>query len=408
MEIKELIISAFEALSLNKTRTALATLGIVIGIGAVIALLSLGKSSQQSVESSIQSLGSNLLTISPSFSNANSRAGVGNAAATLTLDDAKAIQTSPELKGIKNVSAELSRRTTISAGRNNASTQITGVLPAYAAIHNISLDTGRFIISSDDATQAKVVVLGPQVITSLFGEGINPVGQSIRINKIGFQVVGTTKSKGGSGPGGNQDDAIYIPLSTAQKQVFGAANIGSISIEVASSDQMDAVRNDVGYFLLSRHKISDPTNADFSIFSQADILGAVNQVTGTFTALLSGIAAISLLVGGIGIMNIMLVTVVERTREIGLRKSLGATKRVVTTQFLVEAIILTVSGGVLGMLLGITLSFVIAKAISLPFVIDFQSIILAIGVSGGIGILFGYYPARKAANLSPIEALRYE
>ena len=215
-------------------------------------------------------------------------------------------------------------------------------------------------------------------------------------------------SKGGGGLGGNQDDVVLVPLTTAQKQLFGVTYIGSLSVEIADQKQMDSARDEIGYLLLSRHKISDPANADFSIFSQADILSTINQVTGTFTALLSGIAAISLLVGGIGIMNIMLVTVVERTREIGLRKALGATSKVVVAQFLTEAVILTIMGGILGMLLGTMLSFIISKVIGLPFVLDPVSVALALGVSGILGILFGWYPARQAAKLSPIEALRYE
>ena len=224
---------------------------------------------------------------------------------------------------------------------------------------------------------------------------------------MAFRVIGVTTSKGGSGFM-NQDDMIFVPLTTAQRQLFGVDYIGSISVEAKNENLMEQARSEVGYFLLSRHKLSDPTQADFTIFSQEDVLGAATQVTGTFTALLSGIAAISLLVGGIGIMNIMFVTVTERTREIGLRKALGAKKKWIITQFLAESILLTIAGGILGMLLGTALSFVISKLINLPFTISAFSVLLAVGVSGGIGILFGWYPAQKAANLSPIEALRYE
>lgn len=406
MDLPESIASAFEALALNKTRTALATLGIIIGIAAVITLLSLGQAGQQSVQSQIQSLGSNLLTVIPgSFRPGDFRSASGTST-TLTMDDAKAI--AAKTPGVKNISAELQRRAAVSAGRQSTNTAVTGVLPSYRPIRNVALTSGEFISEVDNTSLAKVAVLGPTTATNLFGENSSQVGQSVRINKISFRVIGVMTAKGGGGFGGNQDDVALIPLSTAQKQLFGVDYIGSVSIEVANSAQMDTVRDQVGYLLLSRHKISDPANADFSIFSQQDILNTVSQVTGTFTALLSGIAAISLLVGGIGIMNIMLVTVVERTREIGLRKALGATKKVVVTQFLIESIILTVVGGLLGMTLGATLSYLISKVINLPFVLDPVSVLLALGVSGGIGIIFGWYPARKAAALSPIEALRYE
>ena len=216
-----------------------------------------------------------------------------------------------------------------------------------------------------------------------------------------------TVSKGGSGFQ-NQDDVIFVPLSTAQKILFGVAYVSSIAVEAKSQDVMTDSQNQIGYFLLARHKLSDPTQADFRIFSQNDILNTASQITGTFTTLLGGIAAISLLVGGIGIMNIMLVTVTERTREIGLRKALGAKKKIIIMQFLIEAIILTFSGGVFGMGLGIFISYLVSQLVGLPQSISVSSIALAIGVSGVIGVLFGWYPAKKAANLQPIEALRYE
>lgn len=404
MEFSELFASAFEALGLNKTRTALATLGIVIGIAAVITLLSLGQAGQKSIESQIQSLGSNLLTVIPgSFRPGNFQSASG-ASTTLTLDDAKAILKNPRVRNIKNVSAELSRRSSVTAGRESVNTQVTGTLSSYREIRNVEMDRGRFITDSDINAQAKVAVLGPQTADDLEVS----VGDTVRINKLAFVVIGITKSKGGSGLGGNQDDVVYIPLTTAQKQLFGVNYVGTISVEAKDPALMEQTRTDIGYLLLARHNIKEPANADFTIFSQQDLLSTVSQVTGTFTALLAGIAAISLLVGGIGIMNIMLVTVVERTREIGLRKALGATKKVVVTQFLIESIILAIAGGLFGMILGIILSFIISNAIRLPFVLDPVSILLAVTVSSGLGILFGWYPARKASNLSPIEALRYE
>jgi len=222
-----------------------------------------------------------------------------------------------------------------------------------------------------------------------------------------FTIIGITESKGGTGFM-NQDDIIFVPLTTAQKQLFGVTYLSSIALEAKNADLMTSAQDEVGYFLLTRHKISDPAQADFSIFSQADILNTATSATGTFTALLSGIAAISLLVGGIGIMNIMLVTVTERTREIGLRKALGAKKKVIITQFLIESIILTFTGGVIGILFGLIVSFIISKLINAPFIISPSSMLLAFAVSTGIGILFGWYPAKKASDLQPIEALRYE
>ncbi|HEV2339182.1 MAG TPA: ABC transporter permease [Patescibacteria group bacterium] len=406
MELIELFSSAVEALLLNKTRTALAMLGIIIGIGAVIALVSLGQASQQAVQSQIQSLGANLLTIIPGAIQTGAVRSAAGSTTTLTLDDANAIMSSPQVTAVSQVSPELSRRSQVTAGRNNSNTSIIGATPAYESVHNVSIAEGSFISAQDNTGVRTVAVIGPTVASDLFGTS-DPVGQTVRITGIPFTVIGETVSKGGSGFA-NQDDTIFIPLNTAQKRVFGLNYLTSIALSATNANVMTDAENQAGYLLLTRHKISDPSQADFSIFSQQDILGAASQVTGTFTALLSGIAAISLLVGGIGIMNIMLVTVIERTREIGLRKALGAKDNWVVLQFLIESILLTVSGGIAGMVLGIILSYVISLLINLPFTISFYAIILAIGVSGGIGILFGWYPAKKAAALSPIEALRYE
>ena len=405
MDFQELLASSFEALLLNKVRTILAGLGIVIGIGAVIALVSLGQASQQSVQNSIQGLGANLLTISPGSQRTGSVQGGFGSSQTLTLDDANAIETA-HFSSVSKVSPVVSRRSQVTAGRNNTNTSITGATANYLEVHNVTMSSGTFITDQDVQGIRNVAVVGPQVVSDLFGGG-DPTGQTIRINKIPFTIIGITVSKGGTGFG-NQDDIVFIPISTAQKTVFGIDYINNISLSAASADSITQAENDAGYLLLQRHKIKDPTQADFSMFSQSDILSTVSSVTGTFTALLAGIAAISLLVGGIGIMNIMLVTVIERTREIGLRKALGAKDNTVVTQFLIESIILTIGGGIVGMILGIFLSFVISLVINLPFTISIYSIFLAIGVSGAIGILFGWYPAKKAADLSPIEALRYE
>jgi len=407
MEISELFLESLGTLRLNKMRTGLATLGIIIGITSVITLISLGQASQKSVQNQIQSLGSNLLTIMPGAQrSANVRSAIGTMT-SLTYDDAKAIASSNQLTTVKNVSPELSRRAQVMFGRNNTNTQIIGVTPAYAEVRKVNIALGSFITQADIDGMSKVAVLGPQVVSDLFGEGINPIGETIRIEGKSFRVIGVTASKGGTGFQ-NQDDMVFIPLTTAQKILFGVSYVSSISVEAKSEEVMTQAQDEIGYFLLKRHRLNDPSRADFSILSQNDILSTASSITNTFTTLLSGIAAISLIVGGIGIMNIMLVTVTERTREIGLRKALGAKKKIITLQFLLESIILTGSGGILGMILGILTSLIIAHFINLPPVISFSSIGLALGVSGLIGILFGWYPANKAANLQPIEALRYE
>jgi len=404
MDISELVLECFSTLTLNKMRTGLAVLGIVIGIGSVIALISLGASSQKSIENQIQSLGANLLTVIPSGQNTGAVRGALGGGTTLTMDDAKALA-SANLPAVRLVSPEFSRRSQVTAGRNNTNTQITGVTPAYASVHKVELSSGVFISDSDQTNLAKVAVIGPQVAADLFSE--NPLDQSIRINNQILKVIGVTVSKGGTGFN-NPDDAIYVPLSTAQKQLFGTTNLSTIAVEAVNQEAMTDAQDAVGYFLLARHHLSDPTLADFTIFSQNDILNTAAQVTGTFTTLLGGIAAISLLVGGIGIMNIMLVTVTERTREIGLRKALGAKKSLITTQFLLEAVILTLAGGVVGMVVGIIISYVLSLVLNTPFIVSPPSVLLAIGVSAIIGIVFGWYPARQAAILQPIEALRYE
>ena len=407
MEIKETAITAFEALLGNKLRTGLAILGIVIGIGAVVALITLGQGATASVQSSISSLGANLLTVSPgAASQGGGIRGAAGSGTSLSLEDAQAIATSPSLTTVKAVSAEASRNYQITYKKQNTNARVTGALSAYLTVHDDTLAQGTFFTDKDVTSIAKKIVLGATVATDLFGTS-SPIGQTVQVNHIPFKVVGVLASKGGTGFF-SEDDTTLIPLVTAQKLLLGNSNVQSISVTATDSSTMTLATQQITTLLLSRHHIADPTKADFNIRSQADILGAATSATGALTGLLSGIAAISLLVGGIGIMNIMLVTITERTREIGIRKAIGAKKKDILLQFLFESIVLTLTGGILGILLGFALSYFGGKLLSIPFTVTFFAPFIAFSVSSGIGIIFGYYPARKAAMMQPIQALRYE
>lgn len=407
MILSELINEAYSAISVNKVRTGLTVLGIVIGIGSVIAMIAVGQGAQGSITSNIQALGSNLIVIMPGFQRtpgSDVSAGRGSAQ-SLTQADAQAIQS--EVPLVQAVAPEIDHRYQIIAGGENTATQVVGTVSAYQEVRNVNVAIGSFISDQDVAESARVAVLGPTTRDDLFGTGANPVGQSIRINNVDFQVVGVTQSKGGNGFS-SQDDIVFIPISTANHFLENDTYVSTISVEAQSQQSMAAVQQGVTNLLLQRHNIKNPAQADFSVLNQQDLVSTASSVTGIFTILLASIAGISLLVGGIGIMNMMLTTVTERTREIGLRKAIGAKKKDISLQFLLESVMLTFIGGVIGIILGWILSLVISRFTSIPAAISWWSVILAFGVSAGIGIIFGYYPARRAAGLNPIEALRYE
>ena len=402
MNLFEIFEESIVVLRTNKLRTGLSVLGIIIGIGSVISLVSLGTASQQSVKERIQSLGSNLLIIRPGSSQQGFLRGSGGDSSGLTYEDSVAIAESPRFTSINKVAADYTSQSQVSYGSENTNTSITGVTGNYFEINNIQVEHGIGITEDDNIFNNKVAVIGPDLVEELYTNE-NPLGTNLRIEGKTFKVVGITKSKGfGS------DSTIYIPLFTAQKILFGVNHVSTIYVSAKDESFMDAAENQLGFFLLERHNIDTPENADFSIFSQSDILETASEVTATFTTLLTGIAAISLVVGGIGIMNIMLVTVTERTREIGIRKALGAKRKAIIMQFLMETIVLTVIGGILGVILGVVVSYALTKIMSLAFVLSYPAILLAFGVSAVIGIVFGWYPAQKASKLQPIQALRYE
>jgi putative ABC transport system permease protein len=407
MTTRDIIEETYAALSGNKVRSGLTMLGIVIGIGSVIAMVSIGQGAQGSITSRIQSIGSNLVLITPGVqrgTGAQVSAGRGSAQ-SLTQADADAI--AREITIAKAIAPEISRRYQVTAKGTNTNTSVIGTTAAYPEVRNVEIDEGSFVSGQHITSLSKVAVLGPTTRDDLFGVGAEAVGATIRINNIQFKVIGVTKAKGGSGFG-SQDDAIYVPLSTAQRYLAGDAYVTTISVSAVDAESMSEIQQQITDLLLLRHHISDATQADFSVLNQADIVATASSVTQTFTILLAAIAGISLIVGGIGIMNMMLTTVTERTREIGLRKAIGAKNADISMQFLTEAVALTFIGGFFGIVLGWGVAWGITYFGILQTSVSLSSVLLAFGVSALIGIVFGYYPARRAASLSPIEALRYE
>lgn len=405
MQLQDIFHETITALSANKARSGLTILGIVIGIGSVIAMVSIGQGASGQIQSSIEGLGSNLLTIMPGVIQPGRgivSSGRG-AAQTLKNEDVEVLK---QITGVAFVSPELQRRFQItSASGNNTNSTIIGVLPEYQQVRNVSIEQGSFIAENQSRGMARVAVLGPTVAKDLFADS-DPIAKTIRINKVNFKVIGVLESKGSAGFF-NPDDTVFVPLSTMQKILAGADFLSTISISAQNKDLMPQIKDEAVAALSAKHRV-DPQNPDFSIMSQADILGALTQVTDTFTIFLAAVAGISLIVGGIGIMNMMLTTVTERTREIGLRKAIGAKKKDISMQFLAEAVMLTFLGGVAGVALGWIISIAVSSFAGITTKVSLQAVVLAFGVSAAIGIIFGYYPARRAASLNPIEALRYE
>jgi len=407
MLFSDLFEETYFSLASNKSRSALTILGIVIGIGSVITMISIGQGASQSITSKVESLGTNLLVVMPGRQKSTGsvvRNAMGSSQ-SLKLSDAKAI--AENISDITAVAPTVSTRKQVRLKTANTNTSIYGIDPNYFSLKTIELANGSGITQAHIESNAKVAVLGPTVSDTLCGEDVDCTGQKIKIDSQEFTVVGITEAKGGTGMG-SSDDLIYIPLSTAQKYITGNEYLSNINVQVSDASFMDTVETSVQDLLLQRHKISDVDSADFSIMNQADMLSAMTSVTGTLTLLLGAIAGISLLVGGIGIMNMMLTTVTERTREIGLRKSLGANSHDISMQFLTESTALTFIGGIIGIMLGCIAAWLITKLSGTVTAITWTSIILSFGVSALIGIVFGYYPARRASKLNPIDALRYQ
>ncbi|MBP9762438.1 ABC transporter permease [Patescibacteria group bacterium] len=406
MKLLDQLEEIYLGVSSNKVRSGLTMLGIVIGIASVIAMLSIGQGAKSQIEANIQSIGSNLLLIMP-----GAQRGVGasvssgrGSAQTLTQADAAALKNLP---GVLAVAPELSRRYQVTARGKNTNTQIMGTSPAYLTVRNVALATGSFFSDTQVTSRAKVAVLGPTTRDDLFGADTQPIGERIRINGIDFTVIGVTAAKGGSGFS-NQDDTVFIPVNTMGAFLTGNDSISSISVQAKDTASMSLAQSEATNALLTLHKLPSIDRADFNILNQSDLVSAASSVTDTFTALLASIASISLLVGGIGIMNMMLTTITERTREIGLRQAIGAEKGEIVGQFLGESILLTLMGGGIGILLGYIISKGLGSVMQLPTAVSWSSVGLAVGVSAAIGLIFGFYPARRAATLNPIEALRYE
>jgi putative ABC transport system permease protein len=415
MSLSELVRIALRGLAANKLRAALTMLGIIIGVAAVITLLSVGQGVEQYVTAQFQGIGSNLLFVFPGGPEEQTGPpGSGGRDRPLTNADGEALSDPFLVPSARAVALEYFGFGNIEYGRESMSAQVSGVSTNYQEVRQFYVDEGNFISDADDRSAARVAVIGQTVARTLFPDGEFPLGQTIKINNLPFKIIGTLEEKGG-GLFGDQDSVVLIPLSTAQQRVFNARaadgqfRLSLIHLQAVNDRAMEAVAEEATAVLRDRHRIQFRDEDDFTIVSQNDLISAFGEVTGVLTIFLGAIAGISLLVGGIGIMNIMLVSVTERTREIGLRKAVGARRRDILSQFLIEAVLLSLLGGVIGILIGSAGSRAVAGfQPDLPVAVTLDSVLLATGFSAAIGLFFGMYPAVRASALNPIDALRYE
>ena len=396
---------AIDGMITNKMRTFLTLLGIIIGVAAVIAMISLGMGVKAQIKENISSLGSNLLIISPGGRTSSGARLASGTGVRLTYDDAKAIE--KNVNGIEYVAPSVSSSYQLVVGNQNWTANVEGTTPNVIDIRSFKIEEGRMFTDKDLDSRARVAVIGQTIVDNLFPDG-DPVGKIVRINKAPFKVVGILGVKGQSANGQDQDDVVYIPLTTAQQRMMGITYLNRITVQAQNEDVINDAQADIETLLRNRHKVKDGGDDDFTVRNLAALMDTMMETANTITLLLGNIAAISLLVGGIGIMNIMLVSVTERTREIGIRKAIGATFSNILLQFLIEAMVVSVSGGLVGIVLGIGAAYAITSVFGWQTVISPLSIGASFGITVVIGLFFGIYPARKAALLDPIDALRYE